>query len=88
MSCEEADHLLDTYLDSELDVGRQVELQQHLSLCLSCQLILRERQEFRTFFAATVTRFEAPPQLRAKILTNVRPDQANEIRAIDQKRSP
>jgi predicted anti-sigma-YlaC factor YlaD len=72
MNCEEADYLLDIHLDGELDLGRQVEVEQHLSQCLSCQLILRERQEFRTFFAAAVPRFRAPPQLRADILTTVR----------------
>jgi hypothetical protein len=68
MSCEEADYLQDIRLDGELDLGRQVELEQHLSQCLSCQLILRERQEFRTFFSTAVPRFRALPQLRADIL--------------------
>jgi predicted anti-sigma-YlaC factor YlaD len=78
MSCEEADYLLDIRLDGELDLSRRVELEQHLSQCLSCQLILRERQEFRTFFSTAVPRFEARPELRAEILANVRSDQAKQ----------
>jgi anti-sigma factor RsiW len=33
---------------------------------------LEERQEFRTFFAASAPRYKAPPQLKAKVLAAVR----------------
>jgi anti-sigma factor RsiW len=75
MNCQEAGNFLEAHLDGELDVGQQLELEQHLSLCPSCKSILRERREFRTFFAATAPRFKAPPQLRAKILAKLRPEQ-------------
>jgi hypothetical protein len=66
MSCEEADYLLDIHLDGELDLGRQVELEQHLSQCLSCQLILRERQEFRTLRVSILHQYPSVPGSRSE----------------------
>ena len=78
MNCEEANHLLDAYLDGELDLGRRLELEPHLSLCPSCQTLLQESEEFRSFFAATAPRFKAPLQLRAKVLAKMRSEQAKQ----------
>lgn len=68
MNCEEADRLLDAYLDRELELRRQIEMERHLSHCPACQVLLRRCQEFRTFFSANTTRYRAPVELRAKIL--------------------
>jgi anti-sigma factor RsiW len=72
MNCEEAHRLLDAYLDGELELRQQLELEEHLSICPSCQSHLQERQEFQNFFKANAPSFRAPAQLRAKILTTVR----------------
>jgi len=72
MRCEEAHSFLDTYLDGELDSARHLEVEEHLALCPICQSLAEERREFRTFFAATVPRDKAPPQLKAKVLAAVR----------------
>ena len=68
MNCEEADRLLDAYLDRQLELRRQIEIERHLSHCRACQNLARRCQEFRTFFLANATRYRAPVQLRAKIL--------------------
>jgi anti-sigma factor RsiW len=75
MKCEEVHRFLDTYLDGELDSARQLELEQHLHTCPSCQSLGKERQEFRTFFAASVPRYTAPPQLAVKVLAAIRQEQ-------------
>jgi len=72
MNCEEVDHLLDAYLDRELQAGQKVLLEQHLSGCPACQSLVWEFQEFRSFFKANAPVYPAPPQLRAKILTKLR----------------
>src|SRR6267143_1046201 len=61
MSCEELDHLIDPYLDRELDPSESLRLEQHLSDCPAC----------RSFFRSNAPVYAAPPQLRAKVLTNV-----------------
>jgi anti-sigma factor RsiW len=68
MNCEEADRLLDAYLDRELELRRQIEMERHLSHCPACQALARNCQELRTFVLNNATRYRAPAQLRAKIL--------------------
>src|SRR5258708_19395685 len=72
MKCEEVHHFMDTYLDGELDLGLQVELEQHLALCPSCRSLLEERRAFRAFFVAAVGGDKASPQLEAKVLDSGR----------------
>ena len=76
MNCEEANRLLDAYLDRELDLRRRLELEQHLSLCLSCQSLAQELEEFRLLFMASAQTFKTPPQLRANVLATVRRERA------------
>ena len=78
MKCEEVHRFLDSYLDGELDLARQLELEQHLAICPLCQSHIEERQEFRTFFAASVPRRNASPELEAKVLAAVRRGQAKQ----------
>src|SRR5258707_12182495 len=68
MNCDEVEGLLDAYLDGELELSQQLELEQYLSGGTECQAVLKERREFRAFFAAAAPSFKAPPELRAKIL--------------------
>jgi anti-sigma factor RsiW len=67
MNCEEAIRLLDAFLDGELELSRQLELEQHLSGCPECQAALEDRRQFRSFFVASAPMYTAPPELRAKI---------------------
>ena len=79
MKCEKVRRLLDTYLDGELDSARQLELQQHLVSCPSCESLVEERREFRAFFAADGgPKYKAPPQLEAKVVAAVRQEQARQ----------
>jgi anti-sigma factor RsiW len=78
MKCEEAARFVDVYLDGELDLVRRLALEQHLTLCPFCQSLEQERQEFRTFFAASAPSYNVPPQLEARILAAVRRDQAKQ----------
>ena len=78
MKCEEAHHLLDIYLDGELDFTQRLELEQHLAVCSSCRSLIEEHREFRTFFAANVGTYEAPPRLEARVRAALRQEQAKE----------
>jgi anti-sigma factor RsiW len=71
MNCEEADHLLDAYLDRELDPGQAFRLEQHLSDCPICRSLERESRDFRSFFRSNAPIFTAPPQLKANVLAAV-----------------
>src|SRR5438105_848224 len=72
MSCEELDQLIDSYLDRELDPSQSGRLEQHLSDCPTCRSLLQECLDFRSFFRSNAPTYPAPPQLRAKVLANIR----------------
>jgi predicted anti-sigma-YlaC factor YlaD len=76
MNCEETKRFLDAYLDRELDLCRYSELEEHLSLCPSCQSLAQELEEFRALLMAGAQTLKAPPQLRANVLAAVRREQA------------
>ena len=76
MNCEEAEHFLDAYLDGEIELSQQLELEQHLSSCKECQALLGERREFRAFFTAAAPQYQAPPKLRDKVLAIIRQEPA------------
>jgi anti-sigma factor RsiW len=78
MKCEEVQRLLDIYLDGELDFTQRLELEQHLTVCSACRSLIEEHCEFRTFFAANVGTYEAPPRLEAKVRAALRQEQAKE----------
>jgi anti-sigma factor RsiW len=68
MNCDEAERIMDLYLDRELELSQQLELEKHLTGCAECQAALQERQGFRAFFNAAAPSYKAPPELRQKIL--------------------
>ena len=39
MNCDEAERFLDAYLDGELELSQQLELEQHLSGCPECAAV-------------------------------------------------
>lgn len=78
MDCEEVDRFIDVYLDEELDLNRQLALEQHLTFCPLCRSLLEERLEFRSFFAANVARRNTSPELEAKVLAAVRRGRAKQ----------
>jgi anti-sigma factor RsiW len=72
MNCDEAVRFLDAYLDGELGLSQQLELEKHLNGCPECQAALEERRGFRAFFNAAAPSYKAPPELRQKILAMTR----------------
>ena len=78
MNCEEVDRFIDVYLTGELDLNRQLTLEEHLTLCPLCRSLFEERLEFRSFFAANVARRNASPELEAKVLEAVRRGEAKQ----------
>jgi anti-sigma factor RsiW len=80
MNCDEAERFLDAYLDGELELSQQLELEKHLSGCPECQALLAQRQEFRAFFNAAAPSFRAPPELREKIRSIVREEPLKVVR--------
>jgi Predicted transmembrane transcriptional regulator (anti-sigma factor) len=85
MNCEEANRLLDLYLDRELDPDQSLRLEGHLSGCPECRSLMEERREFQSFFRSNAPVHTAPPQLRTDVLAIVRRERLrSELRFLRQ----
>ena len=66
MRCAEAQPLIDCYLDGELDLVRNVEIEQHLETCRECGPIRQSALELRSA-VRNVTYFRAPEALAQRV---------------------
>jgi anti-sigma factor RsiW len=64
MHCEEAQPLIDSYLDGELDLVRNLEIERHLETCPDCAPIRQMALELRSAIREEVPYFRASPALR------------------------
>jgi anti-sigma factor RsiW len=72
MNCEEAELLLDAYVDGEVELIPLLEFEKHQRECSACQAALQERRQFRALFNSAAPSFRAPPGLREKVLAIIR----------------
>ncbi len=74
MDCEQTRRLLDAYLDGELDLVRNLDIEQHLATCSECSIIYRNRQTLRTSMNQPGIYYEAPSLLQKRIQRSLKPD--------------
>ncbi len=67
MNCNEARALLGPYVDSELDMAHQLEIESHLANCASCARIVENGQRLRSTIQSGGLRYEPSPALEARI---------------------
>jgi anti-sigma factor RsiW len=67
MNCDEVGRLLDAYLDGELDLTRQLNVETHLAGCFSCRDLAEDMTQFCSLVQMNTAVYKAPPQLKAKI---------------------
>jgi anti-sigma factor RsiW len=84
MNCNNVRHLLDAYVDGELDLMTSLDLEHHLSDCDGCSSLLQNRLAFRGALASDGLYFKAPTTLRQQIRA-VLPDE-NHSRWADRLR--
>ena len=73
MSCSEFQKFLDAYLDGELDLVRQVEIEDHLRTCGACSRIHQAQLALRTALKSDELYFRAPAHLERKVRMAARP---------------
>ena len=71
MNCPEAQSLLSPHLDSELDLLRSVDLEQHLQTCPDCRRNAQQTKAARAAVREQATYFAAPDALRDKIMATL-----------------
>jgi anti-sigma factor RsiW len=72
MDCQTARTLIDGYLDGELDLVRNLEIQGHLHGCALCAQMHTDRQLLRGALKTGSVYFKAPPDLQKRIQRSVR----------------
>ena len=72
MDCTNAQTLLDTYLDGELDPVRNLEIEEHLHGCARCSQSSSDRQVIRRGLKAESLYFKAPTDLQRRIQRSAR----------------
>jgi len=67
MNCEVTRRWLDAYLDGELELTQQLDLEAHLSTCSTCKNAGEEAVKFDSLVRVNMPVYKAPPELKARI---------------------
>ena len=67
MRCAEAQTLIESYVDGELDLVRNLEIEQHLGDCPICAPLRQDALELRSRIREDVSYFRAPKDLRQRV---------------------
>jgi anti-sigma factor RsiW len=72
MDCTNAQTLIDSYMDGELDLVRKLEIEDHLPGCALCSQRYNDRQIIRDRLKRGSAYFKAPPALQKRIQRSIR----------------
>lgn len=67
MTCNECQNLIEAYLDGELDLVRNLEIENHLKSCPTCLAIYKNQQSLKTAFSSGALYFSTPPALSRRV---------------------
>jgi anti-sigma factor RsiW len=67
MDCNEARRLLDTYVDGEIELTRQLDVEAHLAGCSGCKKAVEAATKFRHLIQMNTPVYKAPPELKAEV---------------------
>jgi anti-sigma factor RsiW len=81
LTCRELQNLIDSYLDGELDLMRNLEIEQHVQDCPHCNRLYQNHRALKTAFRNEALYFAPPLDLQKRVQTALR--QANQpVRAV------
>ena len=64
--------MLGAYVDNELEVTRQPDLEKHLASCPPCKAAAEESNNFSSLIRMNIPVYKAPGELKAKIQASLR----------------
>ena len=82
MRCTDAQTLIESYVDGELDLVHTVEIEQHLGDCRICSPIHQDTLELRSRIREEVPYFRASPDLQQRIRAIAREKRAETNRSL------
>jgi len=62
MDCNETKRFLDAYVDGELELTRQLDMEAHLAACPRCKNAVEAAIDFRFSIPANIPVYKAPPE--------------------------
>ena len=71
MTCKEIENLLDAYVDGELDLVHNLEIEQHLPDCPACLQIYENQQALKKALKAPALYFKPPSDLQKRLHTSL-----------------
>ena len=71
MTCEETRHLLDAYVDGELNWPAKLAIESHLQRCLGCASVLSSLRSLVSALEEGALKFKAPQHLKAMIQAGI-----------------
>ncbi len=80
MSCQTAQDLIHGYIDRELDLGRSLEVEQHMRECQVCASVYRNQIALRSAFKDSSLYYSAPEKLEKRIRSSLRREARSEVR--------
>ena len=72
MNCTDARNLVHAYLDGELDLMRQMEIDDHLRQCQACPPIYDSQRALQSALKEDGLYFTAPPRLQRQVRASIR----------------
>ena len=72
MNCHDVQNLIDGYIDGELDLVRNLEIEQHLHDCSACAQLYKNRQTLRAVIHTDALYQKAPSHLQKRIQSSLR----------------
>jgi anti-sigma factor RsiW len=72
LDCKDVQRLLDGYVDGELDMVRNLEIEQHLQTCSVCSYLYNNQQALQIAIRSDSFYFKPPPHLRKRIQSSLR----------------
>lgn len=88
MDCNEARRLLDAYVDGEIELTRQLDVEAHLAGCTACKKSVEAAIQFRHSIQMNTPVYKAPPGLKAEVRAVLRQVSQSEIGWISELRGP
>ncbi|MFY9528677.1 MAG: anti-sigma factor [Candidatus Acidiferrales bacterium] len=80
MRCDDARPLIDSYLDGELDLVRNLEMERHLEQCPACGPKCEDARELRLAIRTEVPYFRAPKGFEKRVREMVRKESGEKSR--------
>ena len=80
MNCQRTQELIHGYVDRELDLARNLEVEQHMEECRACARVFSNQTTLKSALRADSLYHEAPDRLRKRIQSSLRKEAKSEVR--------